>query len=236
VAISDGQVRGFEALVRWRHPVKGLVAPDQFIGIAEETGQIVELGAWVLETACRQAQQWREQGLINVKMAVNVAARQFREASIVEQVFSVLDRTGLDPKQLELEMTEGVLMADPRTGERVARMRERGISIALDDFGTGFSSLSYITRFPIDTIKIDRCFVRDITADSEKGAIVAAVVSLSHSLGFNVVAEGVEFESELAVIGDLGCDEVQGYYYSKPQPASGIELWLQSRQLRCDTA
>lgn len=228
--LKDGAVSGFEALVRWYHPTKGTVPPDSFIPVAEDTGQIVALGEWVLETACRQNKKWIDEGVVDGKMAVNVAARQFKEANIVDKVFSILEQTGLSPDRLELEMTESVLMSDPKTGDLVARLRDKGVSIALDDFGTGYSSLSYITRFPIDTIKIDRCFIMDITQKSEKAAIVSAVTHLSHTLDFNVVAEGVETEDELAVINSLGCDEVQGYYYCRPMSAADISDWLKDRQ------
>ena len=230
INLNDNSVSGFEALVRWDHPIKGMVPPNDFISIAEDTGQIVALGEWVLETACRQHQQWINEGLVDGKIAVNVAARQFKEAGIVDKVFSILDDTGLRPDHLELEMTEGVLMSNPSTGELVAQLRDRGVSIALDDFGTGYSSMSYITRFPIDTIKIDRCFIMDITQKSEKAAIVSAVTNLSHTLDFNVVAEGLETEDELSVIKSLGCDEVQGYYFCRPMPAADVSAWLKARQ------
>ena len=229
ISLRDYSVSGFEALIRWMHPVKGLVSPDQFIDIAEESGQIVEIGEWVLESACRQNMLWLEQQLTDVRVAVNVSARQFREQNFVEMVSRVIQRTGLPYSNLELEMTEGTLMSDPGTGERVSELRGKGISIALDDFGTGYSSLSYITRFPIDTIKIDRCFVKDIATDSEQAAIVSAVTDLSHKLNFNVVAEGVENKRELDVIRQLECDEVQGFYYCKPMSVDDIGRWLKSR-------
>lgn len=222
---------GFEALLRWQHPRKGNISPARFIPIAEETGQIVEMGLWVLRTACLQFKQWLEQGLAEGVMAVNVAARQFQEAGIVETITAVLDETGLPPQHLQLEITEGVLIANPQTEQIIARLRETGISIALDDFGTGFSSLSYITRFPIDTIKIDRCFVQHIEPSTVNAAIVEAICSLSESLGLSVVAEGVETEQELAVVGELGCDEVQGYYFCKPMDAEDTQQWLKNRQI-----
>ncbi|MGK0498869.1 MAG: putative signal transduction protein with EAL and GGDEF domain [Oceanicoccus sp.] len=229
ISTRDASVKGFEALIRWIHPVKGLIPPDQFITVAEDTGQIVQIGQWVLETACRQNKLWRDQQLIDVRIAVNVSARQFKEGNLVEVVEAALGRTGLSERNLELEITEGVLMSDPKASDVIAELRDRGITIALDDFGTGYSSLSYITRFPIDTIKIDRCFVQDITADSEKAAIVSAVSNLSHGLGFNVVAEGVETEAELNVIRQLRCDEVQGYYYCRPMAAGDISDWMRNR-------
>ncbi|ARN73049.1 putative bifunctional diguanylate cyclase/phosphodiesterase [Oceanicoccus sagamiensis] len=229
ISTRDASVKGFEALIRWVHPVKGLVPPNQFITVAEDTGQIVEIGQWVIETACRQNKQWLDEGLVNVRVAVNVSARQFKEGNLIEVIESALASTGLKEENLELEMTEGVLMSDPSTGDTLSELRSKGIAVSLDDFGTGYSSLSYITRFPIDTIKIDRCFVQDITIDSEKAAIVSAVSNLSHGLNFNVVAEGVETETELDVIRQLRCDEVQGYYYCRPMAAQDISEWLRSR-------
>jgi len=231
ICLADGSVKGFEALIRWFHPVKGLVSPDQFITIAEETGQIVEIGQWVMNTACQQNQQWLDEGLVDVRVAVNVSARQFKEGNLNEVVDVALSSAGLNAVNLEIEITEGVLMSDPHASDIIAELRNKGVSISLDDFGTEYSSLSYITRFPIDTIKIDRCFVQDIAMGTEKAAIVAAVTGLSHGLSFNVVAEGVETEQELEVIRALGCDEVQGYYYCRPMPAQEIGPWL--RQLSC---
>lgn len=226
VAIASGQVCGFEALVRWQHPSRGMVSPFEFISIAEETGQIVEIGRWVLDAACLQLKQWLDAGLVDATMAVNVSARQFRKSNLVEMIECALAASGLEPGRLELEITEGVLMADVSASEVIEELRNMGVSIALDDFGTGFSSLSYITQFPIDTIKIDRSFVQGIADNSEKIAIVEAVTNLSHSLGFSVVVEGVESLEELEVIDRLGCDQVQGYYYCKPIPAELVPQWL----------
>lgn len=226
INVLTGEVAGFEALIRWQHPEKGLVPPDSFITIAEETGQIVEIGKWVLRTACQQMTEWISAGLVDCSMAVNVSARQFKEVDFVETVQTILISTGLAPEKLQLEITEGVLISNPMTEDLVGLLRRMGISIALDDFGTGFSSLSYITRFPIDTIKIDRCFISHIITGSEKAAIVSAVTNLSHSLGFTVVAEGVETQDELAVVKALGCDEVQGYLHCRPIPADEMTNWL----------
>jgi PAS domain S-box-containing protein len=229
ISTKDASVKGFEALIRWVHPVKGLVPPDQFISVAEDTGQIVEIGQWVMETACAQNKQWLDEKLVDVRVAVNVSSRQFKEGNLIEVVEAALANSGLMEKNLELEMTEGVLMSHPSTGDILSELRNRGITVALDDFGTGYSSLSYITRFPIDTIKIDRCFVQNITMGSEKAAIVSAVSNLSHGLNFNVVAEGVETEAELDVIRQLRCDEVQGYYYCRPMAAGDVSEWLRER-------
>ena len=223
----SGRVTGFEALIRWHHPVSGPVSPAQFITVAEETGQIVEIGRWVLHTACRQFRQWLDAGLVNGRIAVNISARQFREPNLQAMVLAALEQAGLPPEHLELEITEGVLMTDPRASDTIAELRRHGISIALDDFGTGFCALSYLTRFAIDTLKIDRCFVHSITFDSDQAAIVTAVTSLSHRLNLRVVAEGVETESELQVVGELNCDEVQGYLVCRPLPAAAVADWLQ---------
>lgn len=229
VYTDSGEVAGFEALVRWCHPLKGMVSPAQFITIAEETGQIVEIGQWVLETACQQNRLWIQQQLANVPVAVNVSARQFKEGNLIEVVESAVAHSGLSEGNLELEITEGVIMSDPNAEHIVAALRERGVSISLDDFGTGYSSLSYITRFPIDTIKIDRCFVHNIAADSDKAAIVSAVSELSHGLNFNVIAEGVETAEELDVVKQLHCDEVQGYWVCPPMTGADTSNWLRER-------
>jgi len=227
IVLRTGAISGFEALIRWRHPTRGNISPAEFIQVAEETGQIVDIGRWVLQTACYQFRLWLERKLVQGRIAVNISARQFRESNIAAMVLTALTQAGLPPEHLELEITEGVLMSDPRAADIIAQLRSHGISIALDDFGTGYSSLSYLTRFPIDTLKIDRCFVNDISYESEQAAIVTAVTSLSHRLNLKVIAEGVETESELQVITDLSCDEVQGYLFCKPLAAPEIEQWLQ---------
>jgi predicted signal transduction protein with EAL and GGDEF domain len=227
VATRTGAVTGFEALIRWQHPTRGRVSPSEFVNVAEETGQIVEIGRWVLQAACYQFRLWRERGLVDGRIAVNLSARQFREPNLTETVLTALRQSGLDAKYLELEITEGILMSDPRASDTIAELRDHGISIALDDFGTGYSSLSYLTQFPIDTLKIDRSFVTDIAYESEQAAIVTAVTSLSHRLNLKVIAEGIETEAEWQVISDLSCDEVQGYLICKPLPAAEIEQWLQ---------
>jgi predicted signal transduction protein with EAL and GGDEF domain/DNA-binding response OmpR family regulator len=231
VALRDGAITGFEALIRWQHPTRGQVSPVDFIHVAEETGQIIEIGRWVLQAACYQFRQWLERGLVTGRIAVNISACQFREPNIKDRVLTALAQSGLAPQHLELEITEGVLMSDPRAHALIEELRGHGISIALDDFGTGYSSLSYLTRFPIDTLKIDRCFVSNITYESEQAAIVTAVSSLSHRLNMKVIAEGVELESELQIITDLGCDEVQGYLVCKPLSAVDMERWLKKYAL-----
>lgn len=232
IAVGDLAICGFEALVRWQHPHKGLISPEHFIQVAEDSGLIVELGQWVLATACRQHARWLQQWPSACRMAVNVTSRQFKQGDFVAQVERVLENAGLAARHLELELTEGVLMSDARVTQDIARLRALGVSIALDDFGTGYSSLSYITRFPIDTIKIDRCFVQDIQHGNEKAAIVSAVTDLSHKLNFNVVAEGMETEQELIIVQQLNCDEVQGFWYCPPMAASAMTQWLEARHFR----
>src|SRR5690606_6745777 len=224
-----GQVAGFEALIRWQHPERGAISPVEFIAIAEETGQIVDIGRWVLQAACHQFRQWSQRGLVQGRIAVNISARQFRAPHLVSMVLTVLEQTGLHPRQLELEITEGVLMSEPRASDIIADLRRHGVSVALDDFGTGFSSLSYLTRFAIDTLKIDRCFINGITAGSDQAAIVNAVTALSHQLRLKVIAEGVETAAEWQLVDTLGCDEVQGYWVCRPLPVGAVEAWLQGQ-------
>ena len=228
---SQKRVTGFEALVRWFHPEKGMIPPDQFIAIAEESGQIVEMGLWILEMACRQNKRWIDEGLTDARMAVNVSARQFKEKNFVEDVQRILSQTGLPANKLELEITEGLLMSNTaEDGNAVVKLRELGITVAMDDFGTGYSSLSYLSRFPIDVVKIDRSFIQNIHATKDKSAIVGAICTLGHNLGFSTVAEGVETEEELKMIRLLGCDHIQGYLCCKPMSAKDVTQWLISQQ------
>ncbi len=227
VSLKTGQILGFEALVRWNHPREGLVGPDRFIGVAEDTGLIVPLGDWVLGEACRCARAWQDAGLPEMKMAVNLSARQFSEPNLVESVKRALAETRLDPRQLELEITESTVMHDTQTAIATLHTLKRlGITLAVDDFGTGYSSLSYLKLFPIDVLKIDRSFVSDITKDADDAAIVRATVNLAHSLELEVVAEGVENSAQLAFLKYIGCDELQGYYFSRPVPQEDAEHML----------
>lgn len=231
MAASQKRVTGFEALVRWFHPEKGMIPPDQFIAIAEESGQIVEMGLWILEMACRQNKQWIDDGLTNARMAVNVSARQFKEKDFAEEVQRILNQTDLPANKLELEITEGLLMSNTAEDESaVVKLRKLGVTVAMDDFGTGYSSLSYLSRFPIDVVKIDRRFIQNIHATKDKSAIVGAICTLGHNLGFTTVAEGVETEEELQTIRLLGCDHIQGYLCCKPMSAKDITQWLISQQ------
>lgn len=213
--IANGAIIGAEALVRWHNPEKGMVSPDDFIPVAEESGLIVKIGEWVLEQACMQAAAWQQSGLPPLKIAVNVSARQITY-KLPRIVAALLSKYDLAPEWLELELTESMLMQ--RADDVIDMMDElhaMGVTLALDDFGTGFSSLSYLKRFPIDTLKIDRSFVSGIPEDSGDCAIAGAIVSMAKQLGHKVIAEGVETEDQLAFLRGLGCDEIQGFLYSQ---------------------
>jgi len=223
IDVATGCVRGLEALLRWQHPERGQVSPVDFIPVAEETGLIVPIGEWVLRTACRQVRAWADAGLPALPVAVNLSARQFQQEGLVDMVRDALAEARVDARLLELEVTESLLMEDTaRTVRTLERLRGQGITIALDDFGTGYSSLSYLKRFPVDTIKIDKSFVRDVATDAQSGAIATAIVTLAHSLGKDVVAEGVETREQLESLAARGCDAVQGFLFSRPVPAAEI--------------
>ena len=219
VDLNTGQIIGMEALVRWQHPDLGLVPPAKFIPLAEDTGLIAPIGEWVLRTACAQNKAWQTAGLPPIRVGVNLSARQFQCQNLVEMIVRILKETGLDPTYLELELTESVLMQN--TEAIIATLCEldaMGINISIDDFGTGYSSLSYLKRFPINRLKIDQSFVRDITTDPDDAAIVTAIITLAHSLKLKVIAEAVETEEQLAFLRSLNCDEMQGYLFSRPLP------------------
>ncbi|MBW7903063.1 MAG: EAL domain-containing protein [Rhodocyclaceae bacterium] len=214
--LGDRRVYGMEALVRWRHPDKGLIGPDRFIPVAEEIGEIDRIGEWVLRTACRQAQQWLQAGH-ELVVSVNVSPVQFRQGRLLEAVAEVLRETGLPPAALELEITESALMDDPgRSRAGLRALCDLGISLSIDDFGTGYSSLSHLKQFPVGTLKIDRSFVRDILDDGNDRAIASAVIALARSMRLEVVAEGVETEAQCELLRSLGCDRIQGYLLSRP--------------------
>jgi diguanylate cyclase (GGDEF)-like protein len=216
VSLAAGQVVGVEALVRWLHPERGMIPPDQFIPVAEDSGSIVRLGEHVLRLACRQAALWRQERSAPLWLSVNLSVRQFAQANLADVLDDILAETGLDGHALKLEITESALMKDPDSAARtLQRVKERGPSIVLDDFGTGYSSLAYVQRFPIDVIKIDRSFIRDLAAGTD-ATIVSAIVSMARGIGVPVVAEGVETAEQAAVLRALGCDFAQGYHYAKP--------------------
>jgi diguanylate cyclase (GGDEF)-like protein/PAS domain S-box-containing protein len=215
VNLSSGEITGAEALLRWTHPVRGPVSPAQFIPVAEDCGLILPIGHWVLQEACKQARAWVDAGLPQATMAVNISAMQLRDEDFLEGIFAILNETNLDPRLLELELTESVLMKHAESTESILRtLRSRGLQVAVDDFGTGYSSLSYLRKFPIDALKIDQSFVRQIAAGET--TIVTAVISMGQSLKLRVVAEGVETQEELTFLQAHECDEAQGYYFSRP--------------------
>jgi diguanylate cyclase (GGDEF)-like protein/PAS domain S-box-containing protein len=227
VDVAIGDILGLEALVRWHHPVRGLVPPGEFIPLAEERGLIVPLGRWVLQATCRQIRDWRRAGLDSPPVAVNLSARQFADDDLVEHIETAMARHGVTPADLELELTESVLMADPeRANEVLGRLHRMGLRISIDDFGTGYSSLSYLKRFPARTVKIDRSFISGLPGDGDDTAITQAVIAMAHSLGMAVVAEGVETSEQLAVLRKLGCDEAQGYLLGRPAPAADVAARL----------
>jgi EAL domain-containing protein (putative c-di-GMP-specific phosphodiesterase class I) len=217
VNLKTGAITGVEALLRWQHPQRGLLLPRQFMTIAEDTGMIIEIGQWVLREACTQMREWLEVGLLAVPVAVNISALEFRSGQFVQRVQDALKSTCLDPKFIELELTEsGLMQHTGRTAQTLSQLKAIGVQLAIDDFGVGYSSLSYLTRFPIDTLKLDQSFLNDIIADSDRAIIVDAVVRLGRSLKKRVIAEGVETPEQLRFILGLGCDEAQGYYFSSP--------------------
>ncbi len=221
--IRSGEVVGVEALIRWQHPDLGFIPPMEFISIAEETGLIHSIGEWVLKTACEQKKIWDRQGFTSLKMSVNLSAQQFHYANLVELVSNVLTQADLDPKGLDLELTESTIMTHlEETTETLRKLKDLGVHISIDDFGTGYSSLMYLKTFPIDTIKIDKSFVHDITTDQDDRAITQAIISMAHSLELDVVAEGVENSDQLEFLKSQGCDIIQGYLFSKPIPAEQI--------------
>jgi diguanylate cyclase (GGDEF)-like protein/PAS domain S-box-containing protein len=218
--LATGTILGIEPLLRWFHPQRGLVPPGQFIAVAEDCGLIVPIGQWVLREACGQARIWQDAGLRHMSMAVNISAVQLRAPGFVASVRSILTETNLDPRCLELELTETGLMEHSRTIEDVLKeLKGIGVLLTLDDFGTGYSSLSHLKRFPIDALKIDQSFVRDLTTDQEDASIVTAVIGMGKSLHMRVVAEGVETREQLTMLREYGCPQGQGYYFSRPVPA-----------------
>ncbi len=218
---------GLEALIRWQHPEKGMIAPDRFIPIAEETGVILQIGEWVLRRVCQQQKQWLEQGLQPVPVALNVSARQFSQSDLAGLVANALAETGIEPNLIELELTETLVMRNPgRTIRILEELGRLGVGASIDDFGTGYSSLSYLRRFPVSTLKIDRSFVRDLDTDPGDVELALAMVSMAHSMGLKVVAEGVEDEAQRSILKEMACDYLQGYLFSRPLPAQEVTGWL----------
>jgi diguanylate cyclase (GGDEF)-like protein len=231
VDIRTGSVTSAEALVRWRHPERGMISPADFIPLAEECGLIGRIGDWVVREACRQGRAWQDAGFLPLRIAVNLSASQFRASNLVELIRSALDAANFDPCSLEVEITETAVMSDPEESIRtLERLSEMGVLISVDDFGTGYSSMSYLRRLPIDRLKIDRSFINEITARADDASIVQAIVSLAHSLRLKVIAEGVETIAQLDFLKSIGCDQYQGFYFSRPLPVPEFETLMRSLQ------
>src|SRR5450631_833707 len=236
VDARTGEVRSAEALIRWKHPTRGVVSPADFIPLAEECGLIGAIGAWVVREACRQTRAWQIDGVPSLRVSVNLSASQFRDSGLVDSVRHALDDAGLEARYLEVEITESAVMSDPEQSTAVLeQLSAMGVLVSVDDFGTGYSSMSYLRRFPIDKLKIDRVFINELVSRPEDASIVRAIVSLAHSLNLKVVAEGVETPAQLDFLNAAGCDEYQGYHYSRPLPADQFERLIRGSQAR-DTA
>jgi len=233
VDIRGFHLVGMEALVRWQHPSLGLLYPNEFIPLAEESGLIIALGEWVMRTACAQSKAWQDAGLMPLRLSVNFSARQFQQATFMSDVANILKETNLDPRWLELELTESSIMKDPEAAiEKLHELKLMGIKVAIDDFGTGYSSLNYLKRFPIDTLKIDKTFVSDVCKDPHDTAIVRAIINLGHALDLTVIAEGVETKEQLQYLSALECDVVQGFLFSKALYAKAFEeLLIEQRRV-----
>lgn len=227
ISLADGSLKGFEALVRWRHPERGLVGPDEFITFSESRGLITPIGRWVMHEACRQLKAWQDEGLAMVPVAVNLSALEFRQRDVAGELAAVLHATGLEPRFLEIELTESVLMH--HTGqvlETLNAIKALGVGVTIDDFGTGYSSLAYLKRYPIDKLKIDRSFVMDTPQSADDVAIVTAIIQMGHSLQLKTVAECVETAEQKELLHRLGCDLVQGFLVSAPMDAQATQRWL----------
>ncbi|HET7774924.1 MAG TPA: bifunctional diguanylate cyclase/phosphodiesterase, partial [Azospira sp.] len=231
VDMQSGRVIGFEALIRWQHPELGLVPPLRFIPVAEDSGLIVPIGEWVLREACRQNREWQNLGMPACPVAVNISALQFRQPEFENSVIQALENSGLPADSLELELTESMML---HQGDAVValldRLKERGVRLSIDDFGTGYSSLVYLKRLPLDKLKIDQAFVRDIVSDPDDAAITATIIQMAHSLGLDVIAEGVETEAELAFLQAHDCRAAQGYYFARPIPADEALAYWQAHR------
>ena len=229
MSLHDQRITGFEALLRWRSVEMGDVSPGVFIPIAEETGMIVEIGDWVIEQACRQLARWRDEGLVDVALSINLSVAQLMHADLVRRLSDVLAAHDIPPSLLELELTESMVMANAEQSiTMLRRLKAIGVSLAIDDFGTGYSSLSYLKRLPIDALKIDKEFVGDLTSDPDDEAITATVIAMAHSLGLNVIAEGVEHVEQVDYLREQDCDEIQGHWLSQPMPADECPAFVRA--------
>jgi EAL domain-containing protein (putative c-di-GMP-specific phosphodiesterase class I) len=238
VDLADGGVSGVEALLRWRHPERGIVSPGEFMPVLEETGLIVPVGEWVVKAVCAQLREWQRQGIDPKAVAINLSARQFVDKDLGPTIQRILEENGVDPSLIELEITESSLMANTEESTRTLEfLAQLGCGLSIDDFGTGYSSLGYLKRFPLDALKIDRTFVRDAVTDPDDAAITLSIINLAHSLKLNVVAEGVETEGQLQFLRTHGCDEMQGFYFSRPLPVEDSTRALaEGRRLQVEHA
>jgi EAL domain-containing protein (putative c-di-GMP-specific phosphodiesterase class I) len=228
VHIATRKVVGVEALVRWQHPELGALSPAEFIPVAESSGQIIEVGEWILRTALHQARRWHAQGRAGLVLAVNLSLQQFRHEGLLTSLDCLLEETGFPPGNLELELTESIAMDDPERAVRIVQaLHDRGVLLSIDDFGTGYSSLSYLKRLQLNKLKIDKSFIDDIDRDGTDVSIVTAIIGMARSLGMTTIAEGVETAGQLEVLHGLGCDEVQGYFFSRPLSAVELDTYLQ---------
>jgi EAL domain-containing protein (putative c-di-GMP-specific phosphodiesterase class I) len=229
VRTDTGQLAFAEALLRWKNPIPGMVMPDRFIPLAEETGLITPIGEWVLKEGCLAAMRWRNQTGIKIGISVNVSPRQFRDPAFVKTVMQALEQSGLEPDQLELEITERLILDNTiQTADILRELDQAGIKLSVDDFGTGYSALSYLKTYPFDTLKIDKSFVQDVMKEDDDASLVRAIINMGHSLGLRVIAEGVEEEAQTHFLKAEGCDFAQGYFYSRPLPAADFDAWLSS--------
>jgi EAL domain-containing protein (putative c-di-GMP-specific phosphodiesterase class I) len=227
VDLQSGRVIGMEALIRWQHPVMGLIPPAKFIPLAEETGLIIPLGKWILKAACKQARQWQQSGYPDWKMAVNISPKQFWQADLLETVADILEQTGLAPEFLELEITESAIMLDVEKAiDTMKRIRGMGISLAVDDFGTGYSSLSCLQRFPLSKLKIDRSFISSIVDGDNNGAIAEGIIALARTLHLEVIAEGIEELSQVEFLINKGCKQGQGFFFGHPMPPERLATYF----------
>ncbi|PFG71754.1 EAL domain-containing protein (putative c-di-GMP-specific phosphodiesterase class I) [Pseudomonas poae] len=230
VALADGQICALEALLRWERPGYGAVSPAVFVPVLESLGLIVEVGSWVIRSVCQQIATWQRSAIGAVEVSVNVSGHQLIEGDLIADIARILTETGVEPHWLEVELTEGSLMENTQhTIASLQRLRAMGVKISIDDFGTGYSSLAYLRRFPIDTLKIDIAFIREVTSNPQDAAITRTIIELAHSLSLRVVAEGVETQAQLAFLKEAGCDQIQGYLFSRPLPATALERLLLER-------
>jgi EAL domain-containing protein (putative c-di-GMP-specific phosphodiesterase class I) len=229
IELASNRIVGVEALLRWQHPDRGWIAPAQFIPLAEETGLIVQLGKWVVRKVCEQSRAWEQDGINDISIAINVSSRQFCRGDLLDSVLRIVGETGVRPQNLELEITESLLMRDvEETITALRSFKEAGLSISVDDFGTGYSSLNYLKQFPLDSLKIDRSFVQDLHQNHDDAAICAAILAMAKELGLSVVAEGVELEEQLDFLRRHNCDQAQGFLFSRPLPADRFETFFRS--------